>query len=55
MPPNSSLGAMISDARSFLAVAPWIITFPGLFIVMIVLTFNLIGDSVRGVLDPNLK
>lgn len=55
MPPNPSLGAMISDARSFLAVAPWIITFPGLFIVMIVLTFNLIGDSVREVLDPNLK
>lgn len=55
MPPNPSLGAMISDARSFLAVAPWIITFPGLFIVMIVLTFNLMGDSVREVLDPNLK
>lgn len=55
MPPNPSLGGMISDARSFLTVAPWIITFPGIFIVVIVLSFNLIGDGLRDLLDPHLQ
>lgn len=55
MPPNPSLGGMISDARSFLTVAPWIITFPGIFIVIIVLSFNLIGDGLRDLLDPHLQ
>lgn len=55
MPPNPSLGGMISDARSFITVAPWIITFPGIFIVIIVLSFNLIGDGLRDLLDPHLQ
>ncbi|MFW6382176.1 MAG: ABC transporter permease [Bacillota bacterium] len=55
MPPNPSLGGMISEARSFLTVAPWIITFPGIFIVIIVLSFNLIGDGLRDLLDPHLQ
>lgn len=55
MPPNASLGGMISDARSFLSAAPWITIFPGLVIVITVFTFNLLGDSIREVLDPRLK
>lgn len=55
MPPNPSLGGMISEARTFLTVAPWIITFPGIFIVIIVLSFNLIGDGLRDLLDPHLQ
>jgi len=55
MPPHASLGGMISDARSFLSAAPWITIFPGLVIVITVFTFNLLGDSIREVLDPRLK
>lgn len=54
-PPNPSLGVMITDARSFMAVAPWGIFFPGFMIILVVLGLNLLGDGLRDVLDPRLQ
>lgn len=50
-----SLGVMISEARTFMSIAPWQIFFPGIFIVIMVLGLNLIGDGLRDILDPRLK
>ena len=55
MPPAPSLGGMITDARSFMTVAPWLIIAPGLMIVFSVLAFNLLGDGLRDFLDPHLR
>jgi peptide/nickel transport system permease protein len=46
-PPTQSLGFMIAEGRSNLVQAWWIMTFPGLAIVLLVLAFNLIGDGLR--------
>lgn len=51
-PPTPSWGGMILDARSLLTTAPWASLFPGLAIVVTVLSVNLIGDALRGALDP---
>ncbi len=51
-PPTPSWGGMILDARSLLTTAPWASIFPGLAIVVTVLAVNLIGDALRGALDP---
>jgi peptide/nickel transport system permease protein len=51
-PPTPSWGGMILDARSLLTTAPWASIFPGLAIVIAVLAVNLIGDALRGALDP---
>jgi peptide/nickel transport system permease protein len=36
-------------------IAPWLVIFPGLFIILTILSFNILGDSLRDVLDPKLK
>jgi peptide/nickel transport system permease protein len=54
-PPEPSWGSMLSDARKFMEIAPWLVIFPALFIVLTILSFNLLGDSLRDVLDPKLK
>ncbi|MCK4257663.1 MAG: ABC transporter permease [Halanaerobiales bacterium] len=54
-PPTPEWGAMLSDARSALQLAPWVVTFPGLAIMLNVLGFNLLGDGLRDALDPKLK
>jgi len=51
-PPTPSWGGMILDARSILTTAPWASIFPGLAVVITVLSVNLIGDALRGALDP---
>ncbi|HEX5004989.1 MAG TPA: ABC transporter permease, partial [Gemmatimonadales bacterium] len=51
-PPTPSWGGMILDARSLLTTAPWASIFPGLAIVVTVLAVNLLGDAMRGALDP---
>lgn len=51
-PPTSSLGLMLSDGRDVLNQAPWVEVFPGLAIAVTVLAFNLLGDGLRGRLDP---
>ncbi|MBQ8092250.1 MAG: ABC transporter permease [Clostridia bacterium] len=54
-PPDPSWGSMLSEARAFMEQAPWMVIFPILFIVITILIFNILGDSLRDVLDPKLK
>jgi len=54
-PPTASWGAMLSMGQGYLADAPWISLFPGLFIFLTVLSINLFGDGLRDALDPKLK
>ncbi len=51
-PPTPSWGTMIADGQLHLATAWWISTFPGLAIMLTVIGFSLIGDSLRDTLDP---
>jgi peptide/nickel transport system permease protein len=52
-PPTPSWGNMLNEGRTYLETAPWISVFPGLAIMAAVLAFNLLGDGLRDVLDPN--
>jgi ABC-type dipeptide/oligopeptide/nickel transport system permease subunit len=54
-PPLPEWGTMISRGRVYIRVAPHITTFPGLAIFVVVLAFNLLGDSLRDVLDPYMR
>ncbi len=54
-PPTPDWGAILSEGRDYLRIAPWISTFPGLAIMITVLGFNLLGDGLRDILDPRLK
>ncbi|HEY8271891.1 MAG TPA: ABC transporter permease [Pseudobdellovibrionaceae bacterium] len=53
--PTPEWGTMLSDARSFLESSPWMVNLPGLCILTVVLSFNLLGDGLRDALDPRLK
>jgi dipeptide transport system permease protein len=54
-PPTPEWGTMLAKGREFISSAPWIVTFPGLAILVTVLAINLIGDGLRDALDPKLK
>jgi len=54
-PPIPEWGAMLSDGRAYLSIAPHVATTPGLAILITVLAFNLLGDGLRDALDPRLK
>lgn len=54
-PPTPEWGTMLAAAREFILRAPWVVTFPGLAILITVLAINLIGDGLRDALDPKLK
>jgi dipeptide transport system permease protein len=54
-PPAAEWGTMLADAREFVLRAWWVVTFPGLMILLTVLAFNLLGDGLRDALDPKLK
>ncbi len=54
-PPSPEWGTMLADAREFVLRAWWVVTFPGLVILITVLAFNLLGDGLRDALDPKLK
>lgn len=54
-PPTPEWGTMLADAREFIQRAWWVVTFPGLAILITVLAFNLMGDGLRDTLDPKLK
>ncbi|MBI1764154.1 MAG: ABC transporter permease [Acidobacteria bacterium] len=51
-PPAASWGAMLNDARTFLTIAPHLLIFPGLAVMLTVLAFNFVGDGLREWLDP---
>lgn len=54
-PPTPEWGAMLSEGRAYLRLAPWVVVFPGLAIFLVVMSFNLLGDGLRDVLDPRLR
>lgn len=54
-PPTPEWGTMLAEAREFILSAWWVVTFPGIAILITVLSFNLMGDGLRDALDPKLK
>ena len=54
-PPLASWGGMISDGNEYLVFAPWMSVFPGIFLLLTMLSFNLLGDGLRDHLDPRGK
>lgn len=54
-PPTPSWGLMLSDARQYMLIDPWVAVLPGLAIAVTVLGFNLLGDGLRDVLDPRIR
>jgi peptide/nickel transport system permease protein len=55
VPPDPSLGSMLSENRVAMEQAPWAIIFPGLALGALVLTINLFGDTLRDLLDPRVR
>ncbi|TFH44473.1 MAG: ABC transporter permease subunit, partial [Lysobacterales bacterium] len=54
-PPTVSWGKELSDARAYIQLAWWTTTFPGLALLLVVLSVNLLGDGLRDFLDPRLR
>jgi len=54
-PPTPEWGAMIAEGRAMILRAWWVMTFPGITILLAVLGFNLLGDGLRDALDPRLR
>ena len=54
-PPTPEWGTMLASSLQFLQRAPWVVTWPGVAILVTVLAFNLLGDGLRDALDPKLK
>ena len=53
--PTPEWGTMLADARTLIRSMPWVVTFPGLAILITVLAFNLFGDGLRDALDPKTR
>jgi dipeptide transport system permease protein len=54
-PPTPEWGTMLAEAREFILRAWWVVTFPGIAILLTVLAINLVGDGLRDALDPKMK
>ena len=54
-PPEPSWGGMLSSARNYMELSPWMAFFPGAAIMLVVLGFNFLGDGLRDILDPRLR
>ena len=54
-PPTPEWGTMLAESREFILRAWWVVTFPGIAILVTVLAINLMGDGLRDALDPKLK
>ncbi len=54
-PPTPTWGTSLSDAREYIQIAWWTATFPGLAIMLVVLSVNGVGDALRDILDPRLR
>lgn len=50
--PTPEWGLMLNEGRTYLAKAPWLMIYPGIAIVLVVIIFNMLGDSLRDILDP---
>ncbi|HSE04127.1 MAG TPA: ABC transporter permease [Methylomirabilota bacterium] len=54
-PPTPSWGAILNEGKDFLMLAPWVSLFPGAFIMLAVLSLNVLGDGLRDALDPRAE
>jgi dipeptide transport system permease protein len=54
-PPTPEWGSMLADSREFIRSNPWIVTLPGLAILITVVSINLVGDGLRDALDPKMR
>ena len=54
-PPTPEWGYMLNEGRACIQTAPWLMIFPGLAIFVVVVVFNMLGDSLRDILDPRTK
>jgi peptide/nickel transport system permease protein len=54
-PPAPSLGNILTDARSVMRDAPWMIAFPSLTLTVTILGLNLVGDGIRDAFDPRMR
>lgn len=54
-PPYPEWGTMLSDAKNFIEVAPWLMTIPGICLLLLILSTQLISDGLRDQLDPKLR
>ena len=54
-PPNPSLGSMLAEGRDFMREAPWVVVFPGLAIMLAVLSFNLLGDGLHDLISAERR
>lgn len=54
-PPSAEWGAMISRARNTMRLAPWMSTYPGLAIALVIIAINVVGDALRDALDPWIR
>jgi peptide/nickel transport system permease protein len=54
-PPTPSWGSMLSAAQPFISLDPWLAIWPGLAIFLATLSFNLLGDGLRDILDPKTQ
>lgn len=52
VPPTPEWGLMLSEGRPYMTAAPWLMIFPGIAIFIVVTVFNMLGDSLRDILDP---
>ncbi len=55
VPPSPERGRMLSEGKDFMQSAPWLMIFPGLAIFVTIVVFNMLGDSLRDILDPRDK
>ena len=54
-PPTPEWGSMLSNGRVYMEKAPWMMVFPGLAIMVTVMSINLFGDGLRDALDPRVR
>ena len=54
-PPDASWGNMLLEGKSALEIAPWLSVYPGMAILLTVLGYNLLGESLRDMADPRLR
>lgn len=53
--PTPEWGLMLNEGRTYLAKAPWLMIYPGIAIMIVVIVFNMLGDSIRDIWDPKEK
>lgn len=54
-PPTATWGNMVADAYPYLMTAPWLAIIPGICIIVLIISFNVVGDGLRDALDPRLR